>query len=130
MENLQGFEMVPISDSDEPEETIVQGMARSDFDSVLLALVPNGGGVGETSWYGTPDTADGRPIRPVLLFHRGHADAKGDGIEHLSAVLGVPAKCVVIVAEWERISSQPTAQDNWRTLEVHTTYPPYPWLDR
>lgn len=114
-----------ISDSDEPGTSVMAGIRHAAYDGVLLALIPDGE-VGEPGWYGTPQTADKRPTRPVLLFFKGEppgaAEALDFAITHLDDFTTMDTDDV-------KISSPATDMplESVRTLPTSLEYPPYPW---
>jgi len=116
-----------ISDADEPGDHVLVGMNHRDFDGVILLLMPDGEH-GDTGWYGTPATSDGRPTRPVLLFYRGTEPNVEDARARVENS-GLDGTCGPAVT-FPTTFDTPTGGDAAvRTIPFHLNYPPYPWLE-
>lgn len=115
-----------ISDADEPEDLVRAGLLHRDFDGVLLLLVPDGE-PGDFGWYGTEKTHDGRPTRPLLLFFRGEAP-EADEASAWVEKCAQDSKCGPAALSLRSFDDY-GATEATRTVAVHLSYPPYPWLD-
>lgn len=118
MDGLAGFDLHYIPNPSEPEDAIVAGMYKCDYDGVMLAFVSDGE-QGELGRYGTLEMTDGRQTRPLLLFHRGIDDHKEGGIQYIARSLGLPTEDVTIFAEWEKGSAFIKLANDKQTLELH-----------
>lgn len=70
MDNLNQWSIVPVWDAAEPDYHVQLGMDHRYFDAVTVFLVPDGV-AGQPGLYGTDESHDGRPTKPLLLFYRG-----------------------------------------------------------
>ncbi|RIV26124.1 hypothetical protein D2Q93_05400 [Alicyclobacillaceae bacterium I2511] len=115
-----------ISDADEPGDAVYTGMRHRDFDGVMLLLLPDGE-PGDTDWYGTEQTADRRPTRPLLLFYRGKTPEGAEAFAWAEKRLQ-DGPCSLSVPSPTKYDDYQDGPEATRTVAVHLNYPPYPWL--
>lgn len=115
-----------ISDADEPGDAVYTGMRHRDFDGVMLLLLPDGE-PGDTGWYGTEQTSDGQPTRPLLLFYRGKAPEVAEALTWVEKRLQ-DGPCGLSAPALTKFADYKDGPEATRTIAVHLNYPPYTWL--